>query len=137
MSILRVIVATFVLALAGAAPAHAVPGWTTLHNNGTDGLLLACKIPESGGYGPVWKVHLVLTSSQTGRHTNARVDVVRGNTLIGRRLMNTWWGGAWDQDITYASRLFGDRLVGGHGFSDSRGAAGGNFDVTMPNVVLC
>ena len=40
--------------------AAAVPGWQTLHQWPTGSLFLACKYTETGGYGPVWQVRLVL-----------------------------------------------------------------------------
>ena len=58
--LVRVGLLTLALVFAGEAKAQAA--WTTLES-GYGGVFLACKTPENGGYGPVWKVTLVLTAS--------------------------------------------------------------------------
>lgn len=124
-----------VIALAAAAPAHAA--WTRVMSVG-DSVLLACKTPEEGGYGPVWKITLVLANSRNHARGGATVDVRRGNSLVSRTSMSTWAPGQWDVDTTYASRLFNDRLVGTAGFGDADGhGAGGDFALSMSRIGWC
>lgn len=135
----RVSVAAFsaVLALtfAGAAPAHA--GWTTLGGAGHS-LLLGCKTPEEGGYGPVWRITLVLASSQSHQVGGARVAVRRNGKLVSRTRLRTSAPGQWDVKTTYASRLFRDRLRGVAGFGDGQGhGSGGRFAIAARRLASC
>lgn len=123
--------ATLAITLVGAAPAYA--GYTKLHDNGTQGVLMACKTPEGGGYGPVWKISLLLAASQSWPNTSARVDVMRGSQLIARTDLSTSYPGQWVFGITYASRVWGDWLKGSHGW----GGGGGFFDTYMSSVGDC
>lgn len=91
-----------------AAPAKAQAAWTTLES-GYGGVFLACKTPESGGYGPVWKITLVLATAQGGPQAAARFTVRRPRAGGGfdtvSELNFAAAGGAWDVKTTYASRL--------------------------------
>jgi hypothetical protein len=128
-------VAAVVATLLLAAPAHAA--WTTVQQVGSS-VLLACKTPESGGYGPVWKITLVLANSQAHERGGATVDVRRGGALVSRTQMNTWAPGQWDVKTTYASRWFTDRLSGAAGFGNAQGqGAGGSFDLGMGSIGSC
>ena len=131
-----VLAAMVAVVLFGAAPAHAA--WTKLMPVGDGSALLACKTPESGGYGPVWKISLVLASSRNYAVGSATVDVRRNGALVSRTRLNTWAPGQWDVDTTYASRLFPDRLRGVAGFGDGQGhGLGDNFNVSMSQVGWC
>jgi hypothetical protein len=131
----RAAVVAVALSLAGAAPAMAA--WTTVQNVGGS-VLLVCKAPESGGYGPVWKITLVLANSQAHARGGAVVDVTRGGSLVSRTNLATWAPGQWDVETTYASRRFDDRLSGTAGFGDAQGhGAGGSVALTMGAVGSC
>ena len=120
-----------------AAPASAA--WTTLGRLGNS-VLLACKTPEEGGYGPVWKITLVVANDHTPHSVvgGATVDVRRGGRLVSRTVLNTWAPGQWDVKTTYASRLFNDRLSGIAGWGDGHGhGAGGPFNVPARGVFTC
>jgi hypothetical protein len=65
---MRRIAVTLVLSLVaalglGAAPAAAASGWTTIYGWRDGSVFLACKYAESGPYGPVWQVRLVLAQN--------------------------------------------------------------------------
>ncbi len=128
-------VAAVVATLLFAAPAHA--GWTTVQQVGSS-VLPACKAPESGGYGPVWKITLVLANSQAHERGGATVDVRRGSALVSRTNMATWARGQWDVKTTYASRLFNDRLSSAAGFGNAQWhGASGHFDLAMWQAGSC
>ena len=59
--------------VAGVVPARAEAAWTTL-GSGRGGVFLACKTPENGGYGPVWKVTLVLATAQGAPQADATLQ---------------------------------------------------------------
>ena len=109
MKTLRAVLLTLVLVLAvGIAPARAEASWTTLES-GFGGVFLACKTSESGGYGPVWKVTLVLATAQGGPQAGARFVVRRplpGGVFGHVNTANmAAAGGAWDVREIYASQL--------------------------------
>jgi len=127
--------AVLTLIVVGAAPAYA--GWTTLGGAG-DSLLLGCKTPEGGGYGPVWKITLVLAQSQDHQVGGARVAVRRNGVLVSRTRLRTSAPGQWRVKITYASRLFRDRLRGVAGFGDGQGhGSGGRFSIAARRLASC
>jgi hypothetical protein len=127
--------AVLALTVAGAAPAYAA--WTTLGGAGNS-VLLACKTPEEGGYGPVWKITLVLASSQSHQVGGARVAVRRDGNLVSRTRLRTSAPGQWDVKTTYASRLFRDRLRGVAGFGDGQGhGSGGSFNIAARRLGSC
>lgn len=129
------VLATVAVGVVAAAPSHAA--WTTLESGGQS-VMLACKTPEEGGYGPVWKVTLVLANSHQDVVGHADVDVRRGRSLVSRTWLRTWAPGQWDVKTTYASRLFNDRLVGTAGWGDGQGhGRGGRFDVPVSTVFWC
>ena len=135
----RATVAVFSAALAmtvvGAVPAYA--GWTTLVPVGNS-VLLACKTPEEGGYGPVWKITLVLATSQSDQVGGARVAVRRNGQRVSRTRLRTSAPGQWDVKTTYASRLFRDRLRGVAGFGDGQGhGAGDSFRIAARRLASC
>src|SRR5262245_25807880 len=96
------------LALVFAGEAKAQAAWTTLES-GYGGVFLACKSPENGGYGPVWKVALVLATAQGGPQAAARFTVLRPTPYGGPGTVSVTYlaaaGGAWDVRTTYASQL--------------------------------
>jgi hypothetical protein len=102
------LLAVVIAVLAGVAPARAEAAWTTL-GSGQGGVFLACKKAENGGYGPVWKVTLVLATAQGGPQASARFTVLR--PLAAGRLSTVATvnlaaaGGAWDVRDVYASQL--------------------------------
>jgi len=104
----RVILLAVALALVGGiAPARAEAGWTTLES-GYGGVFLACKTPENGGYGPVWKVRLVLATAQGSPQAAAHFTVRRpspGGFNNVATIYLSAGGGAWDVRDTYASQL--------------------------------
>lgn len=61
-----------------ATPAQAA-GWTTLHRWPAGSVFLACKYTESGPYGPVWQVRLVLA-----HHPNESVQHLRAHLTVRR-----------------------------------------------------
>jgi hypothetical protein len=127
--------AVLMLTVAGVAPAHA--GWTRLVPVG-DSVLLACKTPEESGYGPVWKITLVLASSRTDQVGGARVAVRRNGRLVSRTRLRTSGPGEWDVKTTYASRLFADRLAGVAAFGDGQGhGAGDSFRIAARRLGTC
>ena len=94
--------------VAGVVPARAEAAWTTL-GSGRGGVFLACKTPENGGYGPVWKVTLVLATAQGGPQAAARFTVRRpqagGWFSTVATVDMAAAGGAWDVRDVYASQL--------------------------------
>jgi hypothetical protein len=127
--------AVLALAVVGATPAYA--GWTTLGGAG-DSLFLGCKTPEEGGYGPVWKITLVLAQSNDHRVGGARVAVRRNGQRVSRTRLRTSARAPWDVKITYASRLFRDRLRGVAGFGDGKGhGSGGRFSIAARRLASC
>ena len=94
--------------VAGVVPARAEAAWTTL-GSGRGGVFLACKAPENGGYGPVWKVTLVLATAQGGPQAAARFTVRRpqagGWFSTVATVDMAAAGGAWDVRDVYASQL--------------------------------
>jgi hypothetical protein len=121
--------------VAGVAPAYA--GWTTLGGAGNS-VLLACKTREEGGYGPVWKITLVLASSQDHQVGGARVAVRRNGERVSRTRLRTSAPGQWDVKTTYASRLFRDRLRGVAGFGDGQShGSGGRFRIAARRLASC
>jgi hypothetical protein len=127
--------AVLALTVVGAAPAYA--GWTTLGGAG-DSKLLGCKTPEVGGYGPVWKITLVLAQSNDHKVGGARVAVRRNGELVSRTRLRTSVSAPWDVKLTYASRLFRDRLRGVAGFGDGQGhGSGGRFAIAARRLASC
>ena len=105
----RTLLLTVALALVvGVMPARAEAAWTTL-GSGQGGVFLACKTAESGGYGPVWKVTLVLATAQGGPQAAARFTVRRpqaGGWFSTVATVNfSAAGGAWDVKDVDASQL--------------------------------
>ena len=117
-------------------PAYA--GWTTLGGAG-ESVLLACKTRDQGGYGPVWKITLVLAKRPQGHQVGgARVAVRRNGKLVSRTRLRTSAPGEWDVKTTYASRLFRDRLSGVAGFGDGQGhGSGGRFTIAPRRLATC
>ena len=85
--------------VAGVVPARAEAAWTTL-GSGRGGVFLACKTPENGGYGPVWKVTLVLATAQGGPQAAARFTVRRPQA------------GGWFSTVATVNMAAGGRCVG-------------------------
>ena len=130
-----VVSAALALTVVGAVPAYA--GWTTLGGAG-ESVLLACKTSDEGGYGPVWKITLVLASSQSHQVGGAKVAVRRNGRLVSRTRLRTSAPGQWDVKTTYASRLFRDRLRGVAGFGDGQGhGSGGRFAIAARRLASC
>ena len=104
--LVRLGLVTMALVFAGEAKAQA--GWTTL-GSGNGGVFLACKTSEVGGYGPVWKVTLVLATAQGGPQAAARFTVLRPTPYGGpgtvAQVNMAAAGGAWDVRTIYASQL--------------------------------
>ena len=94
--------------VAGVVPARAEAAWTTL-GSGRGGVFLACKTPENGGYGPVWKVTLVLATAQGAPQAHATFNVRRpqaGGWFSTVATVNmAAAGGAWDVRDVYASQI--------------------------------
>jgi len=104
---------TIAILLGGATtPAAAVTGWKTLHQWPTGSLFLACKYTESGPYGPVWQVRLVL-AHQPGtlpQHLRAsfRVHRISANGTyrpIATTSLATDSSGQWDVRTATGSQL--------------------------------
>jgi hypothetical protein len=115
--LVRVGLLTLALVFAGEAKAQAA--WTTL-GSGQGGVFLACKTSESGGYGPVWKITLVLATAQGGPQAAARFTVLRPTPYGGpgtvAQVNLAASGGAWDVRTIYASQL--GAYIGGRWYPD-------------------
>ena len=94
------------VALLALTATSAQAAWTLLGQSGSSVKYLVCKTPETGGYGPVWKITLVMATSPdySGRAT---FIVQRGADRVQTVRLYAEQGG-WDVKTTYASRYFND-----------------------------
>ena len=109
---LLVSLATVLGGVAVAPPAQAATGWTTIHRWPRGSVFLACKYTESGPYGPVWQVRLVLAHhpDEAVRHLRASFVVRRraadgSYQEIGRKSLATDNVGQWDVDTATGSQI--------------------------------
>jgi len=111
--LLVMITLAMAILLGGAAtPAEAVTGWKTMYQWPTGSLFLACKYTESGPYGPVWQVRLVL-AHQPGtvpQHLRASFTVYRISANgsyqpIATTGLATDQSGQWDVRTATGSQL--------------------------------
>jgi len=94
------------VSLVSASPAQAA--WRTLaYAYGGKVQYLACKTPEDGGYGPVWKITLVFATSP-GYQGAADFRVWRNGQQVQYVPLSAG-NGAWDVKVTYASRYWDDK----------------------------
>ena len=115
MKRLLVMITLAVAILLGGAvtpAAAATPGWKTIHQWPTGSVFLACKYTETGGYGPVWQVRLVL-AHQPGtvpQHLRASFTVNRISAdgvyrPIATTSLATDQSGQWDVKTAPGSQL--------------------------------
>jgi hypothetical protein len=89
----------------GLQPASAA--WRELGYDGSGPVrYLACKTAETGGYGPVWKLTLVLATTPN-YSSSATFVVQRGASNVATVNLSAS-NGAWDVKTVYASRYFND-----------------------------
>jgi hypothetical protein len=109
--------------VAGLQPANAA--WTDLGFVGSGPVqYLACKTPETGGYGPVWKLTLVLATSP-GWSSSATFVVNRGGSTVATVNLSAGEG-SWDVQTVYASRVFNDTWDTAWGAGNPNGQGLGN-----------
>ncbi len=121
-------VAVAFTALSLPTTAKAASGWTTLEGSSSS-YLLACKYYETGGYGPVWRVHMLLANGSTSVNV-ASVKVTRyGNTVGAISMYAT--PGQWVFNDIYASQLFPDLVTGGVSFFPQSGTGFANYASTI------
>ena len=93
-----------------ATPAQAA-GWTTLHRWPAGSVFLACKYTESGPYGPVWQVRLVLA-----HHPNESVQHLRAHLTVRRMTssgsFHPWPRHRWPRQSEWDGRPRPDLRIG-------------------------
>ena len=141
-----------VAAIAGltTTPAAAATGWTTIHRWPGGSVFLACKYAESGPYGPVWQVRLVLAHNpgEPVQHLRAGFTVRRmGRDGVYRPMHTTSLAtdnvGQWDLDTATGSQL--GRFVNGRwnadrwswGIGDENGGLGDTDNHRFGEIKNC
>ncbi len=104
--VLLVSVPVLLVGLLMLTATSASAAWTSLGSSGDRVAYLVCKTPETGGYGPVWKITLVMAT--TPDYSGSATFIVnRGSSRVQTVYLSAR-NGAWDVKTTYASRYWAD-----------------------------
>lgn len=117
--------------LQAAMPGRALAAWSVLEKNGRS-VFLACKTAQESGYGPVWKVTLVLASAR-GERVSSNFSVMRDGKTISTVFQSAAHG-QWSVKTIYASRYFNDKYSYSMGSTNS---GGGDSNVSFSRIGSC
>jgi hypothetical protein len=118
------------VALLALTATSANAAWSTLGQSGDQVKYLICKTPVDSGYGPLWKLTLVMASSSDYRGS-ADFRVVRGGSLVSALHLDAG-NGAWDVQTTYASRYWDDQFQTSFGAGQISTGQGLGYTMTGP-----
>lgn len=97
---------TAALTVLSTAPANAA--WKTLGQDGGNVKYLICKTAVNSGYGPLWKITLVMATTRdysgSAKFQGLRYGRVTGTHNLSAR------NGAWDVQTAFLSRVHNDKF---------------------------
>jgi len=105
--VLVALTAALLTGLVTLTSTSAQAAWTTLGQSGAQVKYLICKTAVDSGYGPLWKVTLVMATSPN-YSGSATFRALRGGQIAGTNVLSARQG-AWDVQTAYLSRYWGDK----------------------------